>query len=437
MKNAHQPHSVLLQKFSRLLPEKELNRLATESGFMVRRARKLTPLHFVVSFFMALSQGHTSLRGWVGQLFVLCGATLSKQGLNGRLTKEACRFVQKVFEALLRQRCHIPKEVGRVLKNFSSVVAQDSSAFGLKEGLKDHFKGNISRGVEKAVLRLKAIVELCSLRLLEVKVTCYRENDQSAASNIHKFLRASALVIRDLGYWSVDSFAKIMSRGAYFLSRLRWGVTLYTPSGGELSLSTLLNGRVHDRWVRLSKTHPLAVRLLILPVPCEVAEQRIRKAKRNRDRRLNHSEAYYRHLAYDIFVTNVGAQLCTGRELQGLYRLRWQIEVLFRGLKSGALNLHELLLPIQKNAQRVRSVVVLAMCFVALALKELYQPFQRRILEAAHRWLSLIRVLRWLMTNLLLFACLSEEDLQRVLVAYCCYEKRKRKCLPEKLWRLT
>lgn len=437
MKTTTQPHSALLQKFSRLLPEKELNRLATESGFMVRRARKLTPLNFVVSFFLALSHRRTSLSGWVEQLFTLSGKLLSKQGLDGRFTKEACRFVQKVLEELLRRRCRLEKELGLVLQNFSSILLQDSTTFGLKEGLRGVFKGSVSRGVEKAVLRLKTILELCTLQLLEVKVTSYRENDQSAASNIHKFLRASTLVIRDLGYWSVDSLWKVTRRGAYFLSRLRWGVTLYTPSGGELSLSTLFNGRGHDRWVRLSKAHPLAVRLLILPVPCEVAERRIRKAKQNRDRRLNHSEAYYRSLAYDIFVTNVGAQLCTGRELQGLYRLRWQIEVLFRALKSGALNLQELLRPIQKNAARVRTVVVLALCFVALTLKELYQPFQQRILETQDRWLSLLRVLHWTMTNLLLFACLREEDLERVLVANCCYEKRKRQCLPQKLSLLT
>lgn len=437
MKNTNQPHSILLQKFSRLLPEKELNRLATESGFMVRKARKLTPLHFVVSFFLALCQRLTSLSGWAGQLFSLSGALLSKQGLNGRLTKEASAFVGRVFEALLRQRCRTTKEVGRVMKNFSSVLAQDSSAFGLKQGLKEPFKGNVSKGVQKAVLRLKAIVELSALQVVEAKVTSYSENDQSAASNIHRFLRASTLVIRDLGYWSVDSFKKIMGRGAYFLSRYKWGVKLYTPSGGELPLSTLLNGRAHDRWVRLSKAHPLAVRLVIVPLPSQVAEQRIRKAKRNRDRRLHYSEEYYRSLAYDIFVTNVGGQLCTARQLQELYRLRWQIEVLFRALKSGALNLQELLRPIQKNAQRVRTVVLLAMCFVALALRELYQPFQQCIRDTADRWLSLTKVLRWLMTNLLLFACLREEDLQPLLVQYCCYEKRKRKCLPEKLSLLT
>lgn len=317
MKNANQPHSVLLQKFSRLLPEKELNRLARESGFMVRKARKLTPLYFVVSFFLALNQRFTSLSGWAGQLFSLSGQLLSKQGLNGRLTKEASAFAQKVCEELLRQRCRLTKEVGRVVKNFSSILLQDSTCFRLKDGLRQAFKGNVSKGVEKAVLRLKTILELSTLQLLDVKLTCYRENDQSAASNIHRFLRTSALVIRDLGYWSVDSLQKIAWRGAYFVSRLKWGVHLYTPSGGELPLATLLNGRAHDRWVRLSKTHPLAVRLLILPA--QVAEQRVRKAKKDRDRRLHHSEEYYRSLAYDIFVTNVG-NLCYQRGDPALHR---------------------------------------------------------------------------------------------------------------------
>lgn len=437
MKSTNQPHSALLQKFSRLLPEKDLNRISRETGFMVRRARKLTPLHFVVSFFLALSHRLASLSGWASQLFLLSEKLLSKQGLSGRLTKEATAFVQKVFEALLARQCRISKEVERVLKNFSSVLVQDSSAFGLKEGLREPFKGNVSRGVEKAVLRLKAIVELCTLQLVEAKVTCYRENDQSAASNIHRFVRACTLVIRDLGYWSVDSFEKIMKRGAYFLSRYKWGVKLYTPCGEELSLHALLNGRVHDRWVRLCKAHPLAVRLLILPVPPEVVEQRIRKAKKNRDHRLHHSEAYYRSLAYDIFVTNVGAQLCTARQLQALYSARWQIEVLFRALKSGALNLQEMLRPILKNAQRVHTVVLLSLCFVVLTLQQLYQPFAPHIKETVDRWLSLIKVLRWATANLLLFACLREQDLEKVLISCCCYEKRKRKCLPEKHSLLT
>lgn len=437
MKSTTQPHSALLQKFSHLLPEKELNRLATETGFMVRRARKLTPLHFVVSFFLALSQRLTSLSGWAGQLFSLSGKLLSRQGLDGRLTPQASCFVGKVCEALLRQQCRFGREVQRVVKNFSSILLQDSTCFRLKDGLREAFRGNVSRGVEKAVLRLKIIQELSTLQLLDVKLTSFRENDQSAASNIHRFLRACTLVIRDLGYWSVDSLQKIAWRGAYFLSRYKWGVHLYTPSAEELPLSTLLNGRAHDRWVRLSKVHPLAVRLVIIPVPTAVAEQRIRKAKKNRDRRLHHCEAYYRSLAYDIFVTNVGVQLCTAAELRALYRLRWHIEVLFRALKSGALNLQELLRPIHKNTQRVRCVVLLALCFVILTLKELYLPFQRRTLEAADRWLSLIKVLRWLMGNLLLFATLKEQHLQTILLQYCCYEKRKRKSLPQKLQLLT
>lgn len=437
MKNTKQPLPFLLQKLSHLLPEKEVDRLAIETGFMVRKPKKLTPLNFVGSFFMALSKKQSSLSEWTNQLFALCGVILSKQGLNDRLTKEAAAFVKRAFEKLLHLRCRITKDVEQIMKNFSSVVAQDSSAFGLQEGLKEAFRGNVSKGIEKAVMRLKAIVELSGLRLMEMAVTSYRENDQSAASNIHKFLRTSMLVIRDLGYWSVDSFEKIIGRGAYFLSRYKWGVKLYTPAGEELALSTLLNGRPHDRWVRLSKIYTLPVRLVILPLPSEVVEQRVRQAKKNRDRRLNHSEEYYRFLAYDIFVTNVDVQLCTARELQKLYSLRWQIEVLFRALKSGALNLQKMLEPIKKNAERVRCVVLLALCFVAIALQQLYERFQQHIEKTVGRWLSLIKVLRWLMINLMSFACLQEEDLERAMIAFCCYEKRKRKCLPEKLRLLT
>ena len=437
MKNTTQPYGGLLQKFRRLLPEAELDRLARESGFMVRRARKLTALGFVVSLFMSLSLRLTSLSGWASQLAGLCGRHLSKQGLDSRLTAKASRFTKKVLEQLLRQGMEMRRQVRRTLENFTSVLVQDSTCFGLKDTLKEAFKGNVSRGVQKAVLRVGAVLELCSMQLQQLKITPYTHNDQSAASNVHSLVRTATLVIRDLGYWSVDSLWKIMGRGAYFLSRLKYGVTLYTSKGSPLPLDDLLCGRRVDRWVRLSGAHPLAVRLVVIPVASQVAEQRVRKAKNNRNRRLNHSEAYYRFLAYDIFVTNVGAQLCTAAELRGLYRLRWQIEVLFRGLKSGALNLQEMIDSVKVKAERVRTAVTLALCFVVLTLQQLYAPFQKEIQKTFGRWLSLIKVLQWACTNLVLFACLGKDELLSLLHRCCCYEKRKRLCLPQKLQRLS
>jgi hypothetical protein len=228
-----------------------------------------------------------------------------------------------------------------------------------------------------------------------------------------------------------------MARGAYVLSRYKYKVKLYAPCGKELKIGELLKGKVVDRWVRLWGEYPFAVRLVILPLPQQVAEERIRRAKKDRNQRLNHSEDYYRLLCYDIFITNVGAGLCSARELQTLYRLRWQIEVLFRALKSGALNLQQMLRPIEKNADRVRTVVVLALCFLVLTLEKLYLPFSKNIENTLGRFLSLTRVLRWLMANLVVFARLGEAELQEILVHYCCYEKRKRLCLTQKLQTLT
>lgn len=437
MKNTTQPYRGLLQKFSRLLPEAELGRLACDSGFMLRRARKLTALSFVVSFFMSLSLHLTSLSGWAGQLAGLCGTVLSKQGLDSRLTAKASRFTQKVLEHLLHRGIEVHRQVRRTMAAFTSVLVQDSTCFALKDALKQAFKGNVSRGVQKAVLRVKAVLELSSLQLLQLKITSYVHNDQSAASNVHALVRSGTLVIRDLGYWRLDSLIKIAGRGAYFLSRLKYGVTLYTSKGRPLPLDELLCGRRVDRWVRLSKDHPLSVRLLIIPLASPVVEQRVRKAKHNRDRRLNHSQAYYRFLAYDILVTNVGAQLCTASELRGLYRLRWQIEVLFRSLKSGAVHLQEMIDSVKVNAERVRTAVTLALCFVVLTLQQLYAPFQKVITTAFGRWLSLTKVLRWACANLALFAGLPKEELLSLLLGCCCHEKRKRKCLPQKLQLLT
>jgi len=437
MKSTNYPSSGLMQKFSRMLPESILNGLAASSGFMLRRARKLSPLHFVLSFFLCCSGHGFSLRKWASGLTTLCGATLSKQGLDSRLGDGACRFCKALLGYLIGLQTRVSRQCRTSMAVFERILVQDSTTFALRDGLKEAFKGSVSHGVQKAVLRLKVILDLCSMQVLQLGITSFSHNDQSAASNIHSLLRKGTLVIRDLGYWSVDSLAKISGRGAYFLCRLKYGVSLYDDQARPIQLKSLLKQKIVDRWIRLSRENKLAVRLLIVPLDPPVAEQRIRKARQNRDRRLHHSGAYYNHLRYNIFVTNVGKELCTPFQLEGLYGLRWQIEMLFKGLKSGALHLSEMLSQVQCKAERIHATLTLALCFVLLTLQRVYSCLSQNKSMPNAAQLSLLKTLQWTAANPHLLYCLSEEQLSNIIQYYCCYEKRKRPNLTQKLQLLT
>jgi len=65
-----------------------------------------------------------------------------------------------------------------------------------------------------------------------------------------------------------------------------------------------------------------------------VANQRRRKAKTNRDKRLNPSKDRLQLLGWDIYVTSVQNSIWSLTDVQQVYRLRWRIEIIFKSWKT-------------------------------------------------------------------------------------------------------
>lgn len=87
--------------------------------------------------------------------------------------------------------------------------------------------------------------------------------------------------------------------------------------------------------VLLGVDHRLPTRLLTLPLPQEVADRRRQRAKDNAQRKgRTPSAAYLASLDWLIFVTNVPSTMLSIEQVALLYRVRWQIELVFKLWKS-------------------------------------------------------------------------------------------------------
>jgi hypothetical protein len=89
-----------------------------------------------------------------------------------------------------------------------------------------------------------------------------------------------------------------------------------------------------DTSVYLGQQAKIAVRLVAIPVPDEVANERRRKLRQNRDRRLAPSAEQLALCGWEIFVTNVCRMIWTPRDVSNAYGLRWRIEIIFKAWKS-------------------------------------------------------------------------------------------------------
>jgi len=395
------------------LPAKStLFNLARQCGFVRREPRKLDPESFVISCLLLALQKGASLRRQAVLAGTLAGSVISKQGLHQRLSGRIEAFLQACLAAVLSSRLAGGRS-GSVPAGFSRVLLQDSTCLALSPALAARFPGPANQsGKPAASLRLQCLYDLGRERFVSFLLSPFTRNDQSAAHDVVGLLRPGDLLMRDLGYFSLSSLTKIADLGAFFLTRLRYGVRLScSQTGRSLVLAELLQPGVGlDLPVLLGPKGALRARLLAFPLPAATANERRRKARADRDKRLRHAEDYYHLLGWAIYLTNADDQQLPAARVPPLYRLRWRIEIVFKAWKS-----HWGLASVRSAGPRqVAPLIYGALLLIALTH---HQPLRSDDEATAPPPISLLRLAGlaadWFMP--LLFAGIGPDELCRRL----------------------
>jgi len=315
----------------------ELDNLARQSGFVRRKPKKITPLIFLQAAVVLVSQSSVRLSRWAALLGVLGHTRLAKQSLWARINGGAVGFLQLILGAVIAQRVQGGcRSVPEALKAFKRVLIQDSTTLKLTDKLAAMFPGSSNQcGSKSGQLKIQAIYELLTQRFVSFGLSGFTRNDQAAARDVLALIQPGDLILRDLGYFVVESFERIAQAGAFFLSRIRLDIKIYDPlTHKELNLLGQLKryGQL-DREVLLGKQR-MPVRWVALKLPPKVAAERRRRAKMNRDKRCNPNARSLKLLGWAIFLTNVPHKLCSAKTIAQIYSLRWHIETLFKVWKS-------------------------------------------------------------------------------------------------------
>jgi hypothetical protein len=150
-----------------------------------------------------------------------------------------------------------------------------------------------------------------------------------------------SLSLFDLGYFCLDRCRFLMDVGAFGISRLQMGTKVYDSHGRGLNLLHFLQEqlqagrRIIDMPILMGATHRLVCRLIAVRVPQEVASRRRQQA---REKASKHGRAAAaEHLQWQdwtTFVTNCEPAALTWKAVVVWYRVRWQIELMFKIWKS-------------------------------------------------------------------------------------------------------
>lgn len=265
---------------------------------------------------------------------------ITPQGLDERINPFSVAFLKamylQAFE-LFKSRTPLPLPI---LRQFAAINLVDSSVKELPDHLAEEYPGCGGHGAQ-ASLKIQLVFDFLCGNLKQITLQAGRAADQAYRDYL-AVVEPGSLTIVDLGYFCLDALCAIAQQGAYFLIRYLHSTALLTPQGDRIDLLAWLRSEtsdVIDQPVLLGcqLQHRIPCRLIALRVPQAVAEERRRKAsahaaKRGRGETL--SRDYLDLLGWTLFVTNVSTDMLSTTQVACLYRVRWQIELIFKLWKS-------------------------------------------------------------------------------------------------------
>lgn len=421
IKKADQLAIQLKQKLQLL----SINNLAIQTKFIKRKPKKIKPINFILTLFLTIMTGGNSLSTFAATLGLMSRCLISKQAIDKRIKEPLIQFLELVLAKALS--CNIDFKHKRSLCSiFKRIIVNDSTTIQLDSRLSDHFPGSKNQSKKKiAILKIQAFYNLLTEQFCHLSYSPYTKNDQKASSDILELITAGDLIIRDLGYFVLSVFAQIMHKGAYFLSRYKYNVTIYQVDGLTTYdlLKHMKTSRQLDVDVLIGADKKLPVRLIAVPVSEEVAAQRRRKIKK--DRRNNPSKYHLALLGWNIFITNITREQLNTEMTIKLCACRWRIEIIFKSWKS-----HFRLTNVPAaSLTRVLCYIYSVLIFITIFQTYIYANLYNQMKCQKDNQLSLLKLAKFVKNQVWLIILLfnSSEHINDQIYYHCRYEKRNKR----------
>jgi hypothetical protein len=346
----YQQCSQIQEEFAQVFSEENLNSLARECNF-IKRGRKITASSFVKTLvFNEEDHEHLSLLDLKCDLYEHADYHISQEAIHKRFTPESVSFLKDIFSQLLSRQLTFTNNP--TLKNsfFSSLCIKDSTKFKLPVSYHASYPSYGSFNKTSSLMNFQYEFDLFTGNWNSLELTKATRNDQTESKETIKNIKQGSLNIRDLGYITPTYLMEVDKNDAYYINRLpKIGVYQSTKDGYKPIDWKALDKKIKkmklthlELEVFLGKKEKIKTRLILAPVSESVAKERIRKARQSgrRSKGYQLSKDYKIKAHYNIFISNVPQKILSIKQVMEAYKLRWQIELVFKTWKS-TLNIHK------------------------------------------------------------------------------------------------
>ncbi len=315
----------------KMFPEEWLRKTARETG-LIKRERKIDPT--IIFWVLTLSFGvrlQRTLASLKRQYEKEANTTLSDSSWYYRFTPELVEFLHQCVIHGIEELAKEPgRNLSKKLEHFKDVLIQDSTIVRLHSSLAEQFPAARTRTVAAGV---KVSVLVSAIANGPKTVALYAEKTAEIKTlKIGPWIKDRILLV-DLGFYKTQLFARVAENGGYFVSRIRKNmdpVIVYIEEGAPKTKREGFIGKTVNECIEQlpGKDVDAIVKIAF--------KRRAYKGKQKNDEMKVRLVAVYNveEEKYHIYITNIQKDILNAKDIAKLYGARWDIELLFKELKS-------------------------------------------------------------------------------------------------------
>ena len=318
--------------------------MARSAGFTQRESKLKGSTFLNLIVFNSGNLKDQSLNDLAGILKSDYGIDFRKQSLHDRFNEYALHFLKDALERLIQKHLRSKQISLPDLKGFNRILIKDSTAFQVDESLSEYYPGSGGSG-STASVRIQFEYDILSGKINDLSVNAFTVQDAKDSIATIELTEKGDLIIRDLAYMTFEVLKFIAKNDRFFLCRANTNAYLYEIKGAKYVKIDFTKITKHMRKHKIKTVEKeayygsikLKVRLILHLLPEDEIAKRIRNARKNNIDKGgdgNLSSEHKAKISLNLFITNVDEKLIPLTSVWHLYRLRWQIELVFKIWKS-------------------------------------------------------------------------------------------------------
>jgi hypothetical protein len=281
-----------------------------------------------------------------------------------------------VMKGQLKQKIPLNLEIqqnrNKSPRIFTQIRIMDSTEFLVSKKVAAVFPGYGGKGRE-AIVQVQYEYDIVNHNITQLSVGSALDSDALEGMKEIDSVPKGSLLIRDLGYNSPKAFKELTKRELFFISRAKpqWSMLIKGENGKLVKITPL---QIIEQLKELQKANVKYLEIEVVvgdqartPVRLVASlltpEQTNRRIERKRKRDGTKIDAEQQAIAcLNLFVTNVSKDDYDAQSIYEFYCLRWQIELIFKTLKS-VMKIHQYH---SMNATRLTCLILTQLLWVML-----------------------------------------------------------------------